>query len=334
MIAAWIGMEPAGVHHDARIIGADHTASVTLPLPPVHPYAQMLLPAGTGAFHLFWLDAPYSDPAAANRLYHARITPDLTVERGPTDISGGLALRYDAAPLSAGGALIVWSGGVIGEPALYATLLDPLGRPRPPERIEIDADYPALVPYGDDRFGLYALSNGQIIHLVLSGATVTARTVIGAGIFLAADDRLESFTASADSRFDYLFWNVTRGSGGQETWYAFGAFTEGSWHAPAKLRMAASDAPPAWAAPLERSTLSGEPFLPVAVQYGSEIGTLNVRGASVEGYTPVIDRVQLISPPRWIEAPNGASLLTWSQPRIDQPAALYITIRSALSAAD
>ncbi|MBZ0298384.1 MAG: hypothetical protein K8J31_01530, partial [Anaerolineae bacterium] len=117
LTAAWIGSDSSGVHQDARVVSGPLLGnSRTLPLPPVHPLMQTLLPGPGDLLHLLWLDA---DENGEQRLYAALLSADLQIERGPTLISDRETLRYTANVVGDGSLMIIWSGGPLAEPALY-----------------------------------------------------------------------------------------------------------------------------------------------------------------------------------------------------------------------
>jgi hypothetical protein len=110
IVTIWVGADEAGVHHDARVLSqAGLLERVTLPLPPVRPYAQRLIPAADNALHLLWLDA---GETGETRLFSALLTPTLDVERGPTPVSDQRTLRYAAIATAHCG----WGG--VGESSL------------------------------------------------------------------------------------------------------------------------------------------------------------------------------------------------------------------------
>ena len=187
LIAAWIGSDARGVHQDARrLTSAGMSATVTLPLPPTHPYGQGLFPGVDGNTHLLWLDA---DSDNVTNLYSALITPDLVVERGPIPISEGLALRYAASPDGSGGLWTVWSGGLLAEMNIYARQIDNEGRPLQTAIIATNGSDPALARTMDGAVWLFWLADGQLMRARLDPAGETQ--AISGAVSLAPGDRAD-----------------------------------------------------------------------------------------------------------------------------------------------
>ncbi len=79
LLAFWIGSDERGVHQDARIVHQDALEPVaTLPLPPIHPYAQDGLSAPDGSALLFWLDEHPETPERA-ALYAGHAVCDVSL---------------------------------------------------------------------------------------------------------------------------------------------------------------------------------------------------------------------------------------------------------------
>ena len=339
VIAAWVGTDGAGIHHDARgWIDGKLSPVVVLPLPPVHPYAQSWIPAGGDNLHYFWLDAAAS---GQTQLYSALINAQLMVERGPTAVSDTLALRYAAVASDEGQAWVVWSGSVLSEPALNLQAVDDVGRPQLPQRIATSADYPAMARANDGTVLLFWLEDGQLVRAVLSGGAVLERTSLTNAVYLGAGDRLHSLNVGLDRTHANVFWNVTRTTGENETWFVSAAIGATTASQPARLTMdtlpgsvfetgfntgstvsaASGDIPLSWAAPLRGQYDT----LPVAVQSPIGLGILYLREGAVAGYQEVVSGTRLIGEPTLVSDRNRDLYLAWFEPSAVGEAALYLT---------
>lgn len=309
-----------------------------LPLPPVHPFAQSWAAAPDGALHLLWLDA--SDEAE-NQLFSALITPQIRVERGPTPISDELALRYAVAEDSGGRVWAAWSGGLLSEPALSLRSIDAAGRPRPTQLVSASGDYPALGHLNDGTLLLFWLQRGQLLRATLDNGIVGPPAALTAAVYLDAADRLHSLTAAVDQTHAYVFWNITRANGQDETWLAAGELGASSWAQPQRLEFdrlenqtfetgfntgtasaaTTGETPLAWAAPLAGQYA----VLPVAVESPSGLGVLYLSGGSIVGYQEIVSGVKLSGAPALTVDRNRHLYLAWAQPSAQAPADLLLT---------
>jgi hypothetical protein len=337
VMAAWVGADDSGIHHDARVLLAgDLSPVVVLPLPPANPYAQGLLPAGDDALHLLWLD---SDTNQQPYLYSALISASVRVERGPIRLSDRPARRYQALAMGDGGLLVLWSGGLLAEPGLFAQVLDSLGRPQPPALLTADADWPTLARTEDGTLHVLWLrpSDDSLHHARLDGLQLREHQPLPFGLERATGDRLHGLYAALDASHLYLLWNITRADGTPETWHS--VRTGDDWSPSARLGVeihddsfetgfntsAATAAGPgtawlSWAVPL-----SGQHYiLPIAAQVHDHLSIIYFEDGAVRAIQP-------IAPARLIGAPALQSdrdrflYLAWSQPTADGTADLNIT---------
>lgn len=352
--AAWVGRDPAaddpqaaGIVQQALALESGFTAAdQRLPLPPVYPYDQRLTPAlRPGYLHLTWLDSAYNDVAAGTRLWTVVLTPDLIPTRGAVQITEVLTTRYALLPAEDGALWVVWSGGLRAEPALYAQFIDPAGRPRAERRLTAAGDWPALVRDAAGGATLFWLRYGDL-HVFRAGLmddTLTALTPLLASPRLAPGDRLVGFSAGLDSTHAYLFWNIQRLNGANETWFATGRLAADDldglpWADAVRLGIAseavlhaAPDAPfvtgfnggdaqvvtegerwAAWAVPLAGQ----EPALAVAAEVDSVLCVVYLRGGAVAAVQPVaaLDHPLLGSPALHADRDRHLTL-AWAQPR-------------------
>ncbi|NDJ62009.1 MAG: hypothetical protein GYB67_12835 [Chloroflexi bacterium] len=354
--AIWVGADDAGVHHDAvQLRGPDVTPTVVLPLPPNRPTAQQIIPADDDAMHLLWLDAldpPDDDPGAApiTRLYTALIRPDLTIERGPTPVADGLALRYDAVPDGDGGVWVVWSGDTITEPAIDLRRIDALGRPRPPaQRIADNAEWPTVARAADGSLHVYwlSLTSGQLMAAWLFDGALLERRALTGAVSLRPGDRLMTMAAGLDRAHGYVFWNITRAESGPETWLASGLPTAANWnpprlltldpalgadfetdfrtalvHQPAPAQGTTDDQAVRWVSPLMGS--GQHDALPIAAETDDGLGVAYLRGGEIAAYELVVPGVRLIGSPALHADADLNLFLAWAQPHPNAAADLRL----------
>ncbi len=344
--AAWVGADESGVHQDARFFTSDDlTETVVLPLPPVHPYAQTIFPAQLDYTHFLWLDAGDN---GENRLYSALITPDVTVERGPTPVSNAQTFRYTALASGDGGLQTVWSGGLLSEPTLYYQPVDAVGRPGAATALTLNADWPTLIRANDGTRHLFWLRpvDQRLFYGMLTESGLTGITEIDTALNLSPNSRLVNLQSALDVTHMYVFWNIVDASGEAESWFISREINGGEWSAPIKLRIAltdsqaetplasldtgfnsgttfvtdAGDALLSWTMPL-----SGQyAILPVAAQVGDKIALVYFQGGAIRGYQP-ITAADLIGLPTLQVDRDRYLYLAWAQPGAGVQAELRLT---------
>jgi hypothetical protein len=339
IVTAWVGADNSGVHHDMRVVDASMPPITILPLPPARPYAQQLAPAQAGMTHLLWLDA---DEDGATRLFSALITPDQTVERGPTTVSDRGTRRYTVVPNGDGSLWALWVGEPIAEPVLYAQYVDSLGRPRQPARLVSDTDWPALswTSSGIDLYWIQS-STGQLQRARLVNGTLDTIQPISVGISLGGGDRLTGLGAGSDHTHSYLFWNITRADGQFETWWTTGPLNTSSWNQPQRLGIDwttksfvetgfnGGRAFPArggerwlsWATPVTGQLDT----LPVAAVQGNYLSMIYFQGGEVIGYQSITPISGLIGQPSLVTDRDRHLYLAWSEPTPSGYADLKLT---------
>ncbi len=341
--AVWVGADEAGVHQDARaLVGGTLTETAALPLPPIQPYDQRLLPAAGDTLHLLWRDRAAG--TLETRLYAARLSPALEALSGPNAISTGAAYHYSAAPTGDGGLWAVWSGGLPAEPGLFARYVDRAGRPRA-EVIPLasDADWPALA--WDAGGGLHLLwresSSGQLVYGRLADGALDQVTPTGLAVWLSPGDRLRGLYAALDRTHIYALWNVARAGGADETWLAAGALAGGRWTPPARLGLSANPDEPfesgfnTGAVQAARTgadwlrhaaPLGGQhDALPLAAQTADGLALVYLQGGAVAGWQMVVPGATLIGPAALAADVERHLYLAWAQPAPAGPADLLLT---------
>ncbi len=341
----WVGAEEDGVHHDMRAFSdVGFSPRIVQPLPPTHPFDQRLLPAFRGGLHIFWLDAaPDADPPEL-RLYGAFTLFDMTLDRGPTPLSDTLTLRYSAAPAQDDGAWVVWSGGLLAEPRLYSRLVDPVGRPRPPQQLVDNADWPVLLRALDGSYTLFWLdaTRENAYYAPFHGETIGTIYELAPAPTLNTGDRLMGFWVGQDLTHAYLFWNITRFDGQYETWWTSGRLDGGGWPAPQQLTLsvdtsqtvqtgynsgvvyaAASNGSDraVWAYP----AIQQADVLPSVAQVNDQLAVLYFRDGDLLGYQALTPIRGLIGHPHLMADGLRHLYVTWSEPQPDGRAALQMT---------
>ena len=126
-------------------------------------------------------------------------------------------------------------------------------------------------------------------------------------ISLAPGDRLIDVRAALDATNAYFFWNMTRASGLNETWWTSGTLTDAAWRQPARLTAGVGVAL-RWMVPL-----SGQPqTLIAAVESDSGLGIISLRAGELVGYTTVRASERLIGLPALVVDASGNLDLAWS----------------------
>ena len=342
--ATWVGADERGIHQDARLLSANAMSdSVVLPLPPAHPFEQQIYPAADDQHHLLWLDALET---SENRLYAALLSAELRVTRGPTPVSDRATRRYSALPSGNGELLIVWSGGLLAEPALYLQAIDRAGRPRPPVALVTDADWPALIRASDSSLHLFWLrpSDGQLYHATLHDEQLLNIQTLARDTALEAGDRLHSLIPALDNSHFYLFWNVTRAAGSRESWMTTRAFGGSAWSAPVRLgitRITNAEETGYYQTNFNSgttfATYSGEDWLswvaplkgqfdnlPAAAQFGDDLAVVYFQGGQAQGYQSIAP-AQLIGLPALHVDQARYLYLAWAQPQPNGAADLQVT---------
>jgi hypothetical protein len=341
VMAVWRSTAEGEVRHIAR-----HALSgnpTILALKAFHPYNYQLLPATQDRFHLLWLDRNLDGETP--RLFAALIGADAVALLGNSTLADQAVWRYSTLTDGAGGVRVVWSGGLANQPALYTQTIDALGRIRFPSRLLANADYPAVARLPDGQVAVYWLQKGMVqrgqLGATETGETLTNNATLTNSITLNLGDRLERFTVAHDTTHGYLFWQLVRANGSAEVWWTSGALAETTWAAPQRWQMPTRGAafvetgfnsgsviapvndpqPIAWATALNDS----QPFVPVAVNWGSTLGVAYLRGGRVAGYQTLTDSGKLLAAPSITTDQANHLYVAWSAMTEQPLAALLLT---------
>lgn len=337
LTAVWIDADERGVHHDGRALTSSGLSEqITIPLPPVHPYGQQMYPSVGDTLHLLWLD---DNGAGETRLYGSVMTSALELVRGPTLLSEQPTRRFTAIPNGDGTLWVISSGGLLSEPSLFARYVDAEGRPRLENTYEIvtDGDWPFMLQ--GQLFWLRP-SDGQVWSSLLLDGKPVAPTPVTQSVILNPADRLNQFSAGQDMTHTYLFWNITRGDGQNETWFTSGQ--NSAWNPPTRLLIdttmtanfatgfntgtartsQAGESVLSWAAPLDGQFEA----LPVAsVVDKTQLGVVYLQGGAIAGWQSVTPIRFLVGAPLLHSDRNRHLYLSWAEPSPAGAADLKLT---------
>jgi hypothetical protein len=300
--AAWVGADARGVHHD---FAQPDGTSVTLPLPPRNPYGQVLLPSSSGYTHLLWLDV---DARGQTALYTALISPDSSVERGPTEVSSAAVTSFSAVHTQDGRAAVVWAQGEGPVSAIFLSTLDASGRPGPAAQIAPRGNSPALVRAADGSVLAFWRAGGRLVRARLAGGALLETSDLTADVALAAGDALVSLSAGLTDDTGALFWNIVRArSGASETWASWGPSGGSNWPAPVRLSLGEAAAPIALVAAPATQTES----LIAAARIGAQLGIIRLENSRFRLDGIIVSEVTLAVPPTLLADATGRLTLAW-----------------------
>lgn len=237
LIAVWVGATDDEVLLFERIFSAQSmTDALSLPIPSAYPHQFQTLPVSSGGAHLLWMDAVYNQPEGDTLLWTARLNENAEMPRSHIRLSDIRVESYDVIADETGGAVVLWTGGARGEPALYVQTLDLVGRPDFPERLTTDARFPSLVR-SDNMLSAYWLRasdqlalHGEVMNDALANITPAVDSPV-----LAPMDRIVDFYALSDAQTRYVFWQINRADAAVETWMAYSPLATENWSTPERL---------------------------------------------------------------------------------------------------
>ena len=340
---AWVGADDTRIHQDIAVYNESGLSQPSaLVLPPLHPFDQQVFPAVENRYHLLWLDR--DNESDGLRLFGATVTPELIAEIGPTALSDQTTLRYSAVVNGDNSLWIVWSGGVLSEPSLQIVWVDPAGRPRFPEFLISDGDYPSLVRSRDGVLYLYwwSRTNNHILRGRLNNGVLEDVQRVVESVRLERGDHLTHLRAGMDATHAYLFWNVRRANGSSEVWWAAGEHKATTWQTAQLLRIMKWDGNPIqtgfnsgevkpvtmgenvvrWATPINEEFA----LLPVAVNVNEELGVLYFQRGQMIGYQTITYSGVLFDAPALKVDRDLHLYLAWSQPHPFGYAELNLTM--------
>lgn len=325
LFAAWTGADDIEARQIMRRLPGSEATILALPVRA--PLNQSLFPAADNMMHLLWQDQDAS--SGALRLFAATVKPGLVAELGPNPVSDQRTGQY-AAFLNGDASLqIVWSGGRREAPGLYAQGVDPVGRISFPLDLSQVGSYPAITQTDEGIRYLFWLRGDGVFRAELYPEGLQAVQRIADGVFLETGDRLVSLRAGVDRAYGYLFWNINRADGSNETWFSTGFIDAAAWSAPELLGVnipnsetdvetgfnsgavqvaKLGDLPLTWAMPASSSSDT----LPIAVQAGDDLSLIYWRSGAVIGYQRVASAVGMIGAPALLSTPDQHLDLAWA----------------------
>jgi|GEM_PF-503499 len=332
ILTGWIGADDERVFQGFRYWHDDTLDSTVIPVLDVSaPFAQSIFPADNDGYHLLWMDI---EPQAERiQLFSAYLDNTLTTLIAPPSFASEQVTHYTAIPDIEGALWVVWSGGLLAEPALYYVRIDGLGRPMFPERLRLDGDYPVFAQTLDNRTYLFWIS--QVNRAVLRGEFVGGELQDVRAISqlpdLSGSDRLIEFSAMFDRTHQYLFWNIMREDGKADTYISTSPINSEDVISPQPMTItvdttqtiqtgfnsstvytavSVGDTRLSWASPLDESA----DVLPVVVQNEVSIGVTYWQGGAIIGYQTLTETGQLLRSPHITTDRDRHLTVTWSQP--------------------
>ncbi|HYO88398.1 MAG TPA: hypothetical protein VER79_07100 [Candidatus Limnocylindrales bacterium] len=312
---AWAGFDEADVHQSARLLAAGGLQNpVILPLPPTHPFDQQLIAGADGALHLLWLDK--AADGHGNRLYSALLGPDLSVQRGPVEVSSDATYRYAALTDGQGGVWAAWSSGNPAEPVLTLGRIDVLGRPLPPASLQRRGEFPALAANRGGAQSLFWRSEGQLWRLSLADGLPLGTAVLSAAVGLWPGDQLDGLWAAPCGSRMCVGWNLTRADGLAESWLSSGGADADQWAPPQRL------AGLSWLTP-NRETQASDAALTGVAQSQHGLALVTLAGGAVDHVELAAPDVDVMGAPALARA-GDAWLLAWAQPGPDSARLVFV----------
>jgi hypothetical protein len=167
---------------------------------------------------------------------------------------------------------------------------------------------PALIRTADGEIWLFWIAEGRLMRQRLDTAG-EAQAITGA-VSLAQGDRLINVRAALDTSSAYFFWNITRVSGANETWWTSGALDAPLWRQPERLRLMVGDSTLRWVAPAPGQFDT----MVAAAESDSGLGILVLQGGQVLDYQTAVPGLRLIGIPSLVVDAGGKLNLAWAAP--------------------
>jgi len=342
LFAAWTGADDIEPRQIMRRLPDSSTTILALPVRA--PLNQSLFPAADDMMHLLWQD---QDPSSGTlRLFAATVNPALVAELGPNPVSDQRTGQYAAFPNADASLQIVWSGGRRDEPQLYTQGIDGVGRIGFPVDLNQVGSYPTITQTDEGIRYLFWRRGDAVFRAELYPEGLQGVQRIADAVHLETGDRLVSVQAGVDTAYGYLFWNINRADGSNETWFNTGFIDAAAWSAPELLGVnmpnsetgvetgfnsgavqvaKLGDLPLTWAMPASSSSDT----LPVVVQAGDDLSLIYWRSGAIIGYQRVASAVGMIGAPALLTTPDQHLDLAWAVLAQDAPESrlLFTTTR-------
>ncbi len=267
----------------------------------------------------------------------------MSTQRGPLPLSEDLALRYTAVPQDDGAALVLWSGGLMAEPTLYARRVDARGLiTQAALTLAHGADWPAAVQANDGTIHLFWWDtvDQTLRYGRLNDGQISGEETIDTTFTLSSGDRLDSMAAGLDTGSDYLLWNLTRRDGSLESGMVTRALDASGWTQVPRLGIADTDgnAPAAglntgpitaaqagerwlaWVAPLPGQF----DLMPIAAASQGDLMLVYLHAGEIVGSQRAAGISGLLRPPTLRTDRDRYLYLAWADPLENAPAAMNL----------
>lgn len=341
-VAAWIGADDSGVHHDTRALTDGRiTPPIVLPLPPRAPRDSRLWASVGSNLHLLWMD---NAPDGTPNLYTAIVNESLGISRGPLSVSNGAARCFDAFRERNGGLWVIWQTGNPIAPNLISANIDPTGLVLRQQTIADAVGCPHAIETDTERYLLWTDSDHALYGAIFFNGRLRGDVVrLADAPPLDSPVRVDDVRIGADASHMVAFWNVTDADGTRATWVASGQFGT-LWDAPQILQFSTDETVTVqtgynggaaigaqlddnggaglWASPMRgrNSTILA------ATWHNGTLGLMVWESGELVGWLPAVDDVPpLLGMPELVTDSERHLTLTWSATTPFDTAALYLT---------
>lgn len=309
ILVTWIGTDSLDVRHFAQWKFDDVWQPVqALSLLTNRPHAQQLVVTTDNIPYLLWLDALPAFPEP-QLVWFAPISEDYGINPGALPLSNIETSEFTAIADSMGGIWVVWRGGLIAEPTLYAQQIDSLGRPRFTTAIIENGTHPVLIADSNANTWLFWLSEGVLWRGRWDAGAISDNTPLGLSVGLGAGDLLESFKIGIAGDEAFAFWQVSRSDGSYESYWAHGSLTGATWGANLPIRHDAT-----WLTP---NQLMNDDLFAVGIMMNPS-PELRIYQWTGSDWWAKREGIQIPSglfrPPTWLRQNDESAILAWSQP--------------------
>lgn len=207
------------------------------------PHSLKLARLPAGRLLATWIDR---DASGISTLYAAQVDRQGASLFGALAVSNSAVTRYNLIGMPAGGAWAVWSAVVSGEPTLVASRLDDAGRPRMPQLLQLDADYPALAVLISGDVTLFWLQGeNQDLYqaqLIDTGLSEPVRRSPAPWVGQTGD-LLAGLSAGVDRSHGYVVFHTLTNAGKQRALVTSGPLDQPDWGPAAPINPVMGDQP-------------------------------------------------------------------------------------------
>jgi len=309
ILVTWIGTDDLDIRHFAQWKLGDNWQPIqALPLLTNRPHGQQIIVTTDNIPYLFWLDALPAFPEP-QLVWYAPIGDDYGINPGALPLSNIETSEFTAVANTMGGIWVVWRGGLIAEPTLYAQQIDAIGRPRFTTAIIENATHPVLVHDANKNSWLFWLSEGVLWRGRWDAGILSDNTPVGLSVGLGAGDLLESFKIGIAGDEAFAFWHVSRSDGTYESYWSHGSITGATWGANLPIQHDAT-----WLTP---NFLTNDTLYAIGVITAPHHELRIYQWTGSDWWTKR-EGVQISSglfhPPTWLRKDDENAILAWSQP--------------------